>query len=385
MAAHNTNEYAFKTPYSQSSYDNHPNPTATTAAPVDQHGTLTEHDDDYDEGRQKTELYSNTLNNTNNTADSDYPTRGPHTGSAPITQYADPGYGQGSAAYGRKGIWTPQERSAFSRRSAPVKIIRTLFCILLIGIIIALSAILLIITFARPPNVGIGAITANSTVPDLGATSLGFNVSVDITVSNPNDITATLTQLTATAYDSVSPKTPIGSGKVTDIKIGTHANTTFVLPFQIAYDSTKDPNRALITDLATKCGWLSGGSPGKLNFTFNVDAHLSVLSLAIPFSFSVSPDFTCPISASTLSKVLGSAGGSLDEILKALGVIGSRRSLEADDDDDDGDAVQGRDLLTAPTNVELGLRDIKFANMLAKWRERRTLQDSILHPLKSEL
>ncbi|KAK0540456.1 hypothetical protein OC842_000485 [Tilletia horrida] len=380
-------DYAFRSPYSQASHDEHrfaqqqqqqPQPTEYGASRAQQHDT--DVDDDEEEleppTKERAELYSNTLNNAG--AEHDYPTRsalgGAGAGGATARMsksYADVGgAGDGSAAYGRKGIWTHADRSAFQQRSTGVKILRSVCCVLLIGIIFVLSAVLLIITFARPPNVAIGAITSNQTIPTLGRTSLSFNMSVDITVSNPNAIAATITELDAVAYDQVRPATPIGTGRITDVRIDTKANTTFTLPFVVSYDSTTDGDSTLIRDIATKCGWLSGTSPSQLDFTFKINAHLSVLSLAIPFSFSVSPTFTCPISASAISGLLGSTGGSLDEILKALGIGGgSRRGL-------DGEFSVGErnlPLLRAADGHELTVRDIQFANLLGQWRERASL------------
>ncbi|CAD6890651.1 unnamed protein product [Tilletia controversa] len=364
-------DYPFQSPYSQASYENQPSATAQSAPPPNEHGAF---NDDHGQPhapasnelaptKERPELYSNTFNNTGADPSHDYPTRNAAPTSSRKGAYTDAP--DGAAAYGRSGIWTHAHRSAFQRRSTPIKILRSLCCVLLLGLIVALSAVLLIITFARPPNVAIGAISSNQTIPTLGKTSLSFNMSVDITVANPNAISATLTELEAVGYDAVRPTVPIGRGKVTNVPIGKNANTTFSLPFVVAYDASTDDDRSLITDIATKCGWLSGSSASQLDFTFKMNAHLSVLFLAIPFSFSVSPKFTCPIPASSITSLLGQAGGSLDDILKALGVGGSgrRRSEEAED-------VAPRLQLIESGATSLSLRDVQFADFLSDWRER---------------
>ncbi|KAE8223528.1 hypothetical protein CF319_g3459 [Tilletia indica] len=346
-------EYAFKSPYSQSSYDHHP---TTATADTNEHGFIDSDPPTTTTTKERAELYSNTLNNTPN----DYPTKS-HT---PIPLAGD-GSSAPAAAYGRTGIWTHKHKSAFQRRSTPVKLIRSLCCVIIITLIIVLSAVLLIITFARPPNVAIGAITSNQTIPTLGRTTLSFNMTVDITVANPNAISATITELEAVGYDQVRPTVPIGQGKITNVIIDKNANTTFTLPFLVSYDSSSDGDRSLITDIATKCGWLSGTSPSNLDFTFKMNAHLSVLSLAIPFSFAVSPSFKCPISAGSISSLLGQAGGSLDDILKGLGIGG--RSLE---EVEDAIGKERRLLLTKPDDISLTLRDLQLEHLLTDWRKR---------------
>ncbi|KAL9932925.1 hypothetical protein V8E36_008180 [Tilletia maclaganii] len=390
MAAHQT-DYAFKTPYSQSSFDR-----SQGRAPADEGGHHPSasaayndeliQDDEYDDddgldrtpAKDRTELYSNTLSN-NDQQQHDYPTRSAAAASgAQSKSYAGVGRTVGGAAYGRKGIWTQADRTAFSRRSAGAKVFRSILCVLLVGLIIALSAVLLLITFVRPPNAAVGAISSNETIPALGRTSLQFNMSIDITVSNPNAISATISSLDATGYDLVKPDVAVGTGRIADVRIAPKSNTTFSMPFQVNYDASNDGDRTIIHDIATKCGWLPGTSVSPLSFRFDIKTHLSVLSLGIPFSFSVSPTFTCPIPASAIQSIVGSVGGSLGDILRALGVTGSRRALSGEERTAD-ETIVGRNLLlgTAETrSSDLDLRDVRFAELLASWRKRAFDRDT---------
>ncbi len=86
-------------------------------------------------------------------------------------------------------IWTRDDKRAFASRSCPAKLFRILIGNLILAIIIVVSIILLNVMFLRPPNVaisGVGVPSQSGVSYQNGAFS--FNVTVDISISNPNSI-----------------------------------------------------------------------------------------------------------------------------------------------------------------------------------------------------
>lgn len=219
-------------------------------------------------------------------------------------------------------IWTKDDKRALSQRSAPAKICRFLIGNLIIGIIIVLSIFLLLVMFLQPPNVGVTGLSVPSqSGVNYQNGAFSFNVSIDIGVSNPNSISASIKKLNATAYDSNDQSTALGSGIITDQHIAKNANTTIQFPFQIKYNQSEDTDLSIIRSLASECGLSlsssgssSGTGSGDLSFLLDIKVDVSVLSITVPVSFARNVSFPCPLSASSLSGVLGNLGSALGNL-----------------------------------------------------------------------
>ena len=225
-------------------------------------------------------------------------------------------------------IWTKEDKRAFASRSCPAKLCRILFGNLILAVIIIVSIICLIVMFLRPPNVAISGIS----VPSQNGVSyqngaFAFNVSVDISVSNPNSISANIKKLKATAYDSEDQSSALGNGLVTDQKIQPNANTTVIFPFQIKYDQSQDPDFSILRNIASDCGLnLFGGSSGSssdLSFLFKIEVDVEVLSITVPVHINRNISFPCPLSQSSLQGVLSGLGSAFGGSSGG----GSRRAL----------------------------------------------------------
>ena len=306
---HNAQSYPHEDPYSRAPqhfapYPSHPDRDDEYDEAAHLKNTRDEHAyqdryDDFSAAYPTQQAYDST--------DHQYNDRGNNTMAA--EKVYDDGYA------GRKGnsIWTRDDKRAFAERGAAAKIFRSLFCFLVIGVIIVLSIILLILTFVRPPNVGISSVgVPNQSGVSYDNGAFGFNVSVDLSISNPNAISATLSSLSVKAYNPQDKTVVLGSGQVTDSKIAANANTTIDFPFRIQYNQTQDPDLSILTDIANKCGIslsniLGGDSSqvGDLNFDFDVHAKVSVLSLSIPIKFTTAASFPCPLQASSLQDAVG--------------------------------------------------------------------------------
>lgn len=248
------------------------------------------------------------------------------------------GYGSPYAAKRASGnsIWTKEDKQAFSSRSCPAKLCRIVFGVLILAIIFIVSIILLIIMFLRPPNVAISGLgVPNQSAVTYQNGAFAFNVSVDISVSNPNSISANIKKLTANAYDSADTSVVLGHGTVTNQKIQPNANTTVVFPFQIKYDQSQDSDLSIIRNIASDCGInLFGGSSGSgdLSFLFKIDVDIEALSISVPVNINRNISFPCPLSGSSLQ-------GILSGISSTFGGSGSSRRALAEDSDDDSVAA----------------------------------------------
>lgn len=60
-----------------------------------------------------------------------------------------------------------------------------------------------------------------------------------------------------------------------DIEIKSHSNTTIKFPFAINYTTAIDPNGAILTDLASKCGFL-GSAKTNLRVNYSLMLKLKV-------------------------------------------------------------------------------------------------------------
>ncbi|PWN48431.1 hypothetical protein IE53DRAFT_389375 [Violaceomyces palustris] len=333
-------------PYAQSSVDkNHRDPYSTSssnqyAAPYPPHPSHShaghqdgDDVDDYIDSRER--YHEDQVYHKSGGIDS--PTGGPAAsqgydgGAAATMPVTDEKYmareedDRSASAYRGNSIWSQADRGAFKERSVPARCFRVIFCVLIIAIIFVLSIVCLIVTFARPPNVaitGVGVPSQSGVSYTNGAFS--FNVTVDITVSNPNSISATVKKLSAKAYDKADRSTSVGSGEIRNKKISPHLNTTIEFPFQIKYDQSQDTDYSIIKDIAAKCG-IGGGATSNLEFTLDVSLDISVLSIAIPVSFSHDVSFACPLSGSSLEQALGNLGSILGGSLSTRSTTASRR------------------------------------------------------------
>ncbi|SNX83863.1 uncharacterized protein MEPE_02571 [Melanopsichium pennsylvanicum] len=275
-------------------------------------------------------------------------------------------YGSPYAANRASGnsIWTKDDKRALASRSAPAKICRVLFGNIILAIILIVSIVCLIVMFLRPPNVAISGISVpsqNGVSYENGA--FAFNVSVDISVSNPNSISASIKKLKATAYDSADQSTALGHGLLENQKIQPNANTTVVFPFQIKYDQSQDSDLSIIKNIASDCGLnLSGGSSnssGDLSFLFKIEVDVKVLSVTVPVNINRNISFACPLSASSLESIISGLSSALTG--------SSRRSLDVKEDESLAAALVRRHLEKSTDRINIGswMRDVSPMELVA--------------------
>lgn len=98
-------------------------------------------------------------------------------------------------------------------------------------------------------------------------------------------------------------------------------SSTIHFPLTVNYTTAIDSNFSIITDIATKCGFV-GSSASDLTVDYNVKLKAKVIVVTIPVSFSSSVSFACPVSQSEIESALGVS--SLDSILGSL----TRRAVD---------------------------------------------------------
>lgn len=158
------------------------------------------------------------------------------------------------------------------------------------------------------------------------------NTTVYAAVSNPNSIGTKVKHMHATIYERNQPDHVLGTSRANDLQIGSHSNTTLMLPVQLQVASTNDlsANAQILQDVAQSCGWDLGGLTGAIGnkiaskslrgrsqiptkrsnaIPLLVDLDIKVSVMAVDFHTPVhnlSLDVACP----SLSNLLGNAGGS---------------------------------------------------------------------------
>lgn len=222
----------------------------------------------------------------------------------------------------RDSIWTPDDKHVFFKRSVPARACRSIFCIVIWALIIIVSVVLLVVTYAKPPNVAVMSIS----VPDasdfsVSGTSFKANGSVNFAISNPNSFSATIQHLQAHLYDAnIGKSVSVGNGSLINQKIKAHDNTTVVFPFDVSLDLASDATE-LISDVAQQCGisdLLNSISTktkrqnNQLKVLLEIDAKISILSVGISIPISKNISIDCPTSAlqSVLQTLGGNSGGS---------------------------------------------------------------------------
>ncbi|WFD31100.1 hypothetical protein MSPP1_002133 [Malassezia sp. CBS 17886] len=221
----------------------------------------------------------------------------------------------------RRGIWFREDRRAFQDQSLIFKILRIVAFILIIGIIVALTVIILIFMFLRPPNVGLNQpqLPNSTSAIQIQQNTFSFDVNLSAVIANPNYVTAHIKDFNATALDTYAKATSLGNCTLDDVALVARRNTTVNLPCVVSYNANNDPNLTILKDIVDRCGLVNSKSRQPLKVL--IEAHFAVQLLAFHVPISVSPtvSFDCPLSKKQIEDLVGD---HLD-VLKELG-LGSR-------------------------------------------------------------
>jgi len=181
-------------------------------------------------------------------------------------------------------------------------------CILLVFVLLLVPILLNLALWIRPPNIGINSVapvTTGSTI-QLQDDGLTINLGVSISVNNPNYFSVDFTKIQTEIFYPIS-NTPIGGGTQRNIDFGSHTETNFTFPFSIIYKRSLDPGNQILTDLATRCGFL--GSPKtRLKVNYKITLGVRILFVVVSPVVSNSFDFDCPLKEKDVAGLLNKAG-----------------------------------------------------------------------------
>jgi len=93
---------------------------------------------------------------------------------------------------------------------------------------------------------------------------------------------------------SISPRTqsthfflfPSGSLKLTLLTL--ESSSTIHFPFSLNYTTSYDSDLSVLKDIATKCGFLGGGSKSDLKVNYKVQTKVKVVAISISPSYALS-------------------------------------------------------------------------------------------------
>jgi len=187
-------------------------------------------------------------------------------------------------------------------------------CTILIFVFLLVSILLNLALWIRPPDIGINdvaPVTSGSTI-QLQNDGLTINLGVSISVDNPNYFSVDFRKIEAEIFYPIN-NTPIGGGTQNNINFNSHTETNFTFPFSIVYKQSLDPGNQILTDLATRCGFL--GSPKtQIKVNYKITLGLRILFVVVSPVVSNSFNFDCPLSQQDVSGLLSQAGLTVSSV-----------------------------------------------------------------------
>lgn len=187
-------------------------------------------------------------------------------------------------------------------------------CTILIALFFIVAILLNLALWIRPPDIGInnvGPVSSGSTI-QLQNDGLTINLGVGISVDNPNYFSVNFRKIQAEIFYPIN-NTPVGGGTQTNIDFNSHTQTNFTFPFSIIYKQSQDPGNAILTDLATKCGFL-GAPKTRLKVNYKITLGLRILFVVVSPVINNSFDFDCPLSQQDVAGLLSQAGLTLGSV-----------------------------------------------------------------------
>jgi LEA14-like dessication related protein len=165
----------------------------------------------------------------------------------------------------------------------------------LIALFFIISIVLTLLLWVRPPDINVGTVNPPTTGSEIQPTNDGVNINlaVDISVQNPNYFAVAFKKIQTDVFYPIN-NTALGGGTQTDITFHSHSQTNFTFPFTITYLKSLDPNKVILVDIATKCGFI-GGTKSQITVNYKITLSLRVLFLTISPAVSNSLSFDCPL------------------------------------------------------------------------------------------
>lgn len=253
-----------------------------------------------------------------------------HHGNAEEAYYAPAMYDASLSPKHRNGIWSYEDRRAFQRQPWWAKLLRVAAFIFFFGLIVALSVVMLIAIFLRPPNIGLQSLDFPNSASQVEIQDQSFAVNASLTavIANPNYISARIKNLTAVPYDPSVRSMPLGNCNVPHKTIEARKNTTLTIPCRLSYNVQDDSNLSVIKDVVNRCGLVQGSSKQNLQILFDSHVTIQFLAFNIPISISPTVSTECPVTRKEVKQALGDHA----DILGQLGLGNLARRDEVPDE-----------------------------------------------------
>ncbi|KAG2020080.1 hypothetical protein CC2G_005460 [Coprinopsis cinerea AmutBmut pab1-1] len=170
---------------------------------------------------------------------------------------------------------------------------RFLCCTIMITILLVVSIVLALALWIRPPAIDIGDVVTHNTTGSLSSPDgLEINLSVPISVNNPNYFTVAFSLLKVEIFYPIN-NTPVGGGESRDIVFKSGEETDFTFPFKLSYRTADDPGNRVFVDLGTKCG-VGGGRRENISVNYKLTLGIRIMLITISPVIENTFTFQCP-------------------------------------------------------------------------------------------
>jgi hypothetical protein len=147
----------------------------------------------------------------------------------------------------------------------------------------------------QPPDITFGGIQAPSSGSAIQATAsqITINLQIPIAVRNPNFFTAGFEKISARAWYPLTG-VEFGGGEANNIAFAGNSETSFNFPLSIVYSQAKDPDSAVLKDIADRCGF-TGNTKRNIDVKYTITLSIRIIAAVITPSFSGTTNFPCPV------------------------------------------------------------------------------------------
>ncbi|KAJ3520684.1 hypothetical protein NMY22_g12642 [Coprinellus aureogranulatus] len=178
-------------------------------------------------------------------------------------------------------------------------------CTIMLAVLVIVSIVLSLALWIRPPAVTIGDVITHNTTGSLsGADGLTINLSVNISVNNPNYFTVDFRRIKAEIFYPIND-VPMGGGEAENIEIKSRELTEFTFPFALRYRSSDDPENKVFVDLGSKCG-IGGGPRSDITVKYKITVGIRFLVVVVSPVIQNTFRFACPSGLSVGGLISGS-------------------------------------------------------------------------------
>ncbi|ORX56946.1 hypothetical protein DM01DRAFT_1382345 [Hesseltinella vesiculosa] len=183
---------------------------------------------------------------------------------------------------------------------------RSICCFLLFALIVFAVAAGILAALFQMPSVTFNGVTDDPTglprFQSINNYSFYMNLGLNFTINNPNVESIRFDKIRAIAFYPGVDAISIGGGNLTNWDIRSGSTSQFILPLELHYYPSLDPNQQILTDLLSRCGLVNGTTPKQdIAVTFLLKPTLRVIGVPISPTIHEAAGFPCPIQPGQVS------------------------------------------------------------------------------------